>query len=168
MANNPTPPQATTSSNRSAPAQAAAVPKRLWTYALWALVSIAGIVGIMIIVSLVRGGREQPRQTSSAAQQANATRQEVAPQVRATVCPKYHSEQTRGCMASPVWSAWFPPEQGPEINGMQFCVSPGVQLERMEKNGTTHYRLKTDVGELFAEYRLFPGDRPCPPRFPPA
>jgi hypothetical protein len=82
------------------------------------------------------------------------------------ICPDVSAHQTRSCNINTAWSTWIKAAEGPAVDGMQICATPGGQFERTDANGTTFYRFKTDEGRLVKAYRLFPANTACPATLP--
>ena len=82
------------------------------------------------------------------------------------ICPDVSAHQTRSCNINTAWSTWIKAAEGPAVDGMQICATPGGQFERTDANGTTFYRFKTDGGRLVKAYRLFPANTACPATLP--
>ena len=84
----------------------------------------------------------------------------------AVVCPDVSAHETRSCNINTSWSTWFKAAEGPAVDGMQVCSTPGGKSEREVMNGTAFFRYKADEGRLVKAYRLFPANQKCPATLP--
>lgn len=78
------------------------------------------------------------------------------------ICRDLSSREPRSCVLNTAWSSWIKAEEGPAVDGMRVCSTPGGKSERIVVNGTSFFRYKADEGTLIKMYRLFPGDKKCP------
>ncbi len=82
------------------------------------------------------------------------------------ICRDVSAHETRSCNLNTAWSTWIKAAEGPSVDGMQVCVTPGGKFEREVMNGTAFFRFKADEGRLVKAYRLFPADVKCPATLP--
>ncbi len=78
------------------------------------------------------------------------------------ICKDVSAHETRNCVLNTAWSTWVKAAEGPTVDGMQVCATPGGQSERVVMNGTAFFRFKADEGRLVKAYRLFPPNEACP------
>lgn len=88
-----------------------------------------------------------------------AVRDAFLPQV---ICPDVSSQGPRSCNLNTAWSSWAKAAEGPAVDGMRMCASPGGQFERKDEGGITFFRFKANEGRLVKAYRLYPGSQRCP------
>lgn len=78
------------------------------------------------------------------------------------ICKDVSAHETRSCLLNTAWSSWIKAAEGPAVDGMQVCVTPGGKSERKVMNGTAFFRFKADEGRLVKAYRAFPANVKCP------
>ncbi len=91
---------------------------------------------------------------------------ELGEKAATTICPDASARETHSCVITTSWSNKIKIGD-PEANGMLLCALPGGAVlgktyERLEENGTTFWRFRTEEGNVVKTYRLIRANEACP------